>query len=85
MCSILGVGKTQLIRSLLNMPPGGVDSFGDGTDSVHLVEGKVNGMHMVFIDTPGLHVAASKAQRNRQVEHGACMSGLHDQMMMMRM
>ncbi|KAI8469532.1 MAG: hypothetical protein J3K34DRAFT_279073 [Monoraphidium minutum] len=70
---LAGAGKTQLIRSLLGGPladdggagaGGEVDAFDGATTKVQVLEGRVQGVTLTMIDTPGLHPAGPEHRPN---------------------
>ena len=59
-----GVGKSQLINSLLDKPAMGTNAFRPATKGIKVVKGTVKGIEMVLIDTPGLQASSDKQLEN---------------------
>jgi hypothetical protein len=63
-----GVGKTQLIHSLLGMSSSSssvpLEPFGGGTRRVQVHQGRFMGVGLTLVDTPGLTASAAGAAAN---------------------
>ncbi|KAJ6836215.1 translocase of chloroplast 120, chloroplastic [Iris pallida] len=64
-----GVGKSATINSILDEDSKKVhtDPFEWGTKKVQVINGKVQGVQVRVIDTPGLFTCSSDQQRNRKI------------------
>ncbi|XVF48015.1 hypothetical protein PTKIN_Ptkin03bG0156400 [Pterospermum kingtungense] len=63
-----GVGKSATINSIFDQPKTETNAFEPATDCIREVVGTVNGIKVIFIDTPGLLPSTtSNARRNRKI------------------
>uniref|UniRef100_A0A7S3UFQ3 AIG1-type G domain-containing protein n=1 Tax=Picocystis salinarum TaxID=88271 RepID=A0A7S3UFQ3_9CHLO len=71
-CTILllgrvGVGKSTTIQELIGESNTPCDAFTEDTKHVCVTEGNAAGIHLRFIDTPGLQVGLADSRYNRSV------------------
>uniref|UniRef100_A0A2P2K9C7 AIG1-type G domain-containing protein n=1 Tax=Rhizophora mucronata TaxID=61149 RepID=A0A2P2K9C7_RHIMU len=63
-----GVGKSATINSIFDQTKAVTDAFEPATDRIQEVVGTINGVKVIFIDTPGfLPASSSHVRRNRQI------------------
>ncbi|XP_010548949.1 PREDICTED: translocase of chloroplast 159, chloroplastic [Tarenaya hassleriana] len=62
-----GVGKSATINSVLGEAKSPVGAFGLTTKSAKYIVGKVGGVQVRFLDTPGLSLSATEERVNREI------------------